>query len=163
MARPSGRKGQSRCNPVRPRSDATPPASPPPLAVPPTPLRPSPHPVVPSPERCPTASLSLLSLPSGREPPSCPLPAPTLPLRNPSSSRGPTPRLRALGPGKHLLILFQKIENSSWVCSTSSSLRTMCAASSRPSGTSRNAPFCADRTATARVRRGGARERTGRS
>lgn len=77
---------------------------------------------------------------------------PTLRLQRAHRPPGPPPRCPAPSPGKHLLILFQKIENFSWACSTSSSRKTTCAASSRPSGTLRSAPSCVGPTATARVR-----------
>lgn len=119
------------------------------LAAPPTPLRRSSH--------APALPLQLRALFPAQLLPSSPSPPVSYPL---------TPGLAPVqpgspGPGKHLLILFQKIENSSWVCSTSSSPRTTCAASSKPSGTSRSVPSCAARMATARVRGGGAGERAG--
>lgn len=48
-------------------------------------------------------------------------------------------------------VSFQKTESSSSACSTSSSQRTMCGASSSPSAVSRNAPSSEVLTATAKV------------
>lgn len=55
--------------------------------------------------------------------------------------------------GKHLFILFQKIENSLWACSISSSQRTTCAGYSRHLATLRSARSFGDPMATAKVRR----------